>query len=141
MTFTVPPLSGAVAYDAAETLIGTLAPTGGTGPYEFIGISGGGLGVLAATEPADVVAAVAVQIKAAALAASEPPDVVAIAAGQISAAALAATEPADLLLIVAGVPGAISADWGVDGWSVARRPARAARALRPVRLHRGEASR
>ena len=38
MTLVVPPLSGAVAHDDPETLIGTLAPTGGAAPYEVIAI-------------------------------------------------------------------------------------------------------
>ena len=42
MTLTVPDLSGALAYDADETLIGTLAPTGGVGPYEVVAIWPGG---------------------------------------------------------------------------------------------------
>ena len=42
MTLTVPPLFGAIAYDDAETLIGTLAPTGGVGPYEVVAIWPGG---------------------------------------------------------------------------------------------------
>ncbi|SFJ35922.1 hypothetical protein SAMN05216258_1554, partial [Albimonas pacifica] len=32
----VPTLVGAVEHDAGETLIGTLAPTGGTPPYEVV---------------------------------------------------------------------------------------------------------
>ncbi len=34
----VPTLVGAVEHDAPETLIGTLAPTGGVGPYEVVAI-------------------------------------------------------------------------------------------------------
>ena len=54
MTLTVPDLSGALAYDDAETLIGTLAPTGGVGPYEVVAIGAEALAWAAAAEAADV---------------------------------------------------------------------------------------
>lgn len=38
MTITVPILTAEIAHDAPETLIGTLAPTGGVGPYEIVAI-------------------------------------------------------------------------------------------------------
>ncbi len=38
MTLVVPTLVAAVEHDAPETLIGTLAPTGGTPPYEVVAI-------------------------------------------------------------------------------------------------------
>ena len=38
MTITVPTLTAEIAHDAEETLIGTLAPTGGVGPYEVVAI-------------------------------------------------------------------------------------------------------
>ena len=38
MTITVPTLTGAVAHDDPETLIGTLSPSGGTPPYEIVAI-------------------------------------------------------------------------------------------------------
>ena len=38
MSISIPPLSGSVEHDDAETLIGTLAPTGGTPPYELVAI-------------------------------------------------------------------------------------------------------
>lgn len=41
MAITVPDLTGAVAYDDPETLIGTFAPSGGVAPYEYISISFG----------------------------------------------------------------------------------------------------
>lgn len=46
MTITVPNLSGAVAWDDSETLIGTLAPSGGTAPYEIVAISAAGFDLL-----------------------------------------------------------------------------------------------
>ena len=53
MTLTVPPLFGAIAYDDAETLIGTLAPTGGVGPYEVVAIGAEAEAWFAASERAD----------------------------------------------------------------------------------------
>ena len=38
MTLTVPTLTVTVDHDADETLLGTLAPTGGVGPYEVVAI-------------------------------------------------------------------------------------------------------
>ena len=38
MTITVPALTAEIAHDASENLIGTLAPTGGVGPYEVVAI-------------------------------------------------------------------------------------------------------
>ena len=53
MTLTVPDLSGALAYDADETLIGTLAPTGGVGPYEVVAVGAEAATWFAAWERAD----------------------------------------------------------------------------------------
>ena len=38
MTIAVPTLTAEIAHDASENLIGTLAPTGGVGPYEVVAI-------------------------------------------------------------------------------------------------------
>lgn len=36
MTITAPTLTATIAHDADKTLIGTLAPTGGVGPYKVL---------------------------------------------------------------------------------------------------------
>jgi len=38
VTITVPTLTAEIAHDAPETLVGTLAPTGGVGPYVIVAI-------------------------------------------------------------------------------------------------------
>ena len=38
MTITLPALTAEITHDAEETPIGTLAPTGGVGPYEVVAI-------------------------------------------------------------------------------------------------------
>lgn len=57
MTLAVPPLAGAVAWDDAETLIGTLAPTGAVGPWEVVAIGPEALAWAAAAEAADATVA------------------------------------------------------------------------------------